>query len=819
VVYPPATVAETVPYHQGRSNKPASPDDAPAGQEPSSNLTSPDDAEPVGHGRSSNLASPDDAEPVGHGRSSNPASPDDQPASPDDDQPASPPDDQPASPPDDQPASPPDELAGRVRTNDLAAPANVRKRSIAGDAARKATPTGDDARKTPGSRRGRKRGRPSDGGRRNPLTDDGRRSTAGADEAGSQATAHDETLPAARGDGSSLREGAKVGRYDVLERVGAGGMGVVYRAYDPELHREVALKLLKASRSSGQAEAKRRKRLLREARAMAQLSHPNVIPVYDVGEYGDGLYVAMEFVLGSNARQWLKAEKPPWRRTLGVFRAAGRGLAAAHSAGLVHRDFKPANVLVGDDGRVRVLDFGLARAVVDEPEPELGPVFTRYEPELEAHWSETLTADGTILGTPIYMAPEQYAGKPADARSDQYSFCIALYEALYGVLPFTEGSVKEQARAKYRGEIRELPQSSPVPARLYYVLRRGLSPRPEDRFPTMPDLLRELRTVHEDQEVLATPWRAWSAVGVVVGLTVGLVLVATLDRAAPTPAPATCPPAVEALGGTWDEARRERTREAFVGSQVAGAEDRFVEAAAQLDGRIAAWTELYDRTCAEPPRGARAVRLHRARLHCLELHRADLGAFVDALEQPSAVVVHRAASAVHGLPPLEDCEDELALLAASDRDGARQARAGELERGIARARALRTTGRTDDARVEIDTVIEHAGAEDLRPVTGRALLERAYLYQHNGDLAAAEHDLRGAYFNAVADSHARLAATAAVGLVDVLAALGRTAEALAWSEHARAHIDALDPAPALDAALRQALGHVGAAAERPPAGP
>ena len=334
-----------------------------------------------------------------------------------------------------------------------------------------------------------------------PPTEDGEQS---------RATAFEETLPNAEGE-AELGEGSKIGRYDVLERVGAGGMGVVYRAYDPELHREVALKLLKAGRAVGAANTKRRKRLLREARAMAQLSHPNVIPVYDVGEYGTGLYVAMEFVEGANAREWLKAERPPWRRTLGVFRAAGRGLAAAHNAGLVHRDFKPANVLVGNDGRVRVLDFGLARAQVDEPEPEMSAQ-GREEIESGGHWSETLTADGTILGTPIYMAPEQYAGKPADARTDQYSYCIALYEALYGKLPFAARSIKAQARAKYRGEILEPPSGSPVPRRLAGVLRRGLSPRPEDRYPSMPDLLRELRTVHEDRSAAPPAWRSWVAV-------------------------------------------------------------------------------------------------------------------------------------------------------------------------------------------------------------------------------------------------------------------------------------------------------------------
>jgi len=628
----------------------------------------------------------------------------------------------------------------------------------------------------------------------------------------SRADALDETLPAAPGD-SNPGQGAKVGRFEVLERVGSGGMGVVYRAYDPELHREVALKLLKAGRSVGKAAVKRRKRLLREARAMAQLSHPNVIPVYDVGEYGDGLYVAMEFVLGLDARAWLKAENPPWRRTLGVFRAAGRGLAAAHTAGLVHRDFKPANVLVGDDGRVRVLDFGLARAMVDGPESlqegEEEPL--PHDAELERNWSETLTADGTILGTPIYMAPEQYAGKVADARSDQYSYCLALYEALYRRLPFRGKSVKEQARAKYKGEVRETPRSTQVPRRLYEVLRRGLSPRPDDRFPSMPDLLRELRTVQQDNADPPIPWRAWAAVCGVVAVTAGLVVAAGASRPEPElPAPV-CPGPAEALAGAWDPQLREQTRLTFVDSGVAGAEDRFREVEQRLDERTTEWTALYERTCHSAGATDRARRLHQARLACLERHRSELREFVSSLAEPSAVVVHRAASAALGLPSLEDCEDEAGLLLADERDAGRLQHTAELDRAIGRARALRTTGRPDVARTEIDAVVEQAGVEDLRPVTGRALLERAHLHRSTGDLAAAELDLRAAYFNAVADRRARVAATAAVGLVDVLSALGRTDDALAWSAHARAHIGALEPAAALDAALRQALAHVGRA--------
>ncbi|MEM9461989.1 MAG: serine/threonine-protein kinase [Myxococcota bacterium] len=651
---------------------------------------------------------------------------------------------------------------------------------------------------------------PYHGARNEPAPPPTSNTTASPDEA------YEETLPATRGSGG-VGQGSKVGRYDVLERIGAGGMGEVFRAHDPELHREVALKLLKAGRTSGKANSKRRKRLLREARAMAQLSHPNVIPVYDVGVYGDGLYIAMEFVLGSNAREWIRAVKPPWRRTLGVFRAAGRGLAAAHTAGLVHRDFKPANVMVGDDGRVRVLDFGLARAAVDGPESLQGDHALEpghAEVDLDGNWSETLTADGTILGTPVYMAPEQYAGKHADARTDQYSYCLALYEALYLQLPFKGRTVKDQARAKYHGQIREPPSRSKVPRRLFHVLRRGLSPSPDDRFPSMPDLLRELRTVQQENKSTPTPWRAWAAVFGVIALTAGLVVTAGMAQP-PPPAPvAVCPSAEESLAGAWDDPRREQTQQAFIDSEVAGAEDRWQEMATRLDERTATWTELYDRACAEPGIDSRTRRLHRARLACLERHRGDLEAFVDALAEPTAVVVHRAASAVHGLPSLEDCEDQTALLASADRDAGQHTRVVELDRRIGRARALRTTGQAEAAREEIDQVIERAGVEDLRPVTGRALLERAYLHRSATDMAAAELDLRAAYFNAVADRRARVAATAAVGLVDVLAALDRTDDALAWSEHARAHIYALDSALALDAALRQALAHVGAAEKK-----
>jgi len=223
-----------------------------------------------------------------------------------------------------------------------------------------------------------------------------------------------------------------VDRYRILRLVGFGGMGMVYAAHDPSLHRTIALKVIRphlAGSTAFQA------RLLRESNAMARVSHPNVAVVYDVGRSDGLLFIAMEWVDGKTLGQWLERGPHSWRAIVEVFVQAAEGLAAAHRAGLVHRDFKPDNVLVDDSLRVRVTDFGLVRwsdsdtSLTDSTSthPALGSSDPVPAP---------LTDPGVTMGTPAYMAPEQYLGKPADARSDQFSFFVALYEGLYGKLPF-----------------------------------------------------------------------------------------------------------------------------------------------------------------------------------------------------------------------------------------------------------------------------------------------------------------------------------------------------------------------------------------------
>ncbi|MDX2092290.1 MAG: protein kinase [Kofleriaceae bacterium] len=283
----------------------------------------------------------------------------------------------------------------------------------------------------------------------------------------------------------TLTVGDRVGRYLVLSTLGTGGMGVVFAAYDPQLDRKVALKLLRSGIQLPSKDAQ--KRLKREAQAIAQLSHPNVVGVYDVGTTDDGdLYIAMEFVEGDTLTTWLKAYPRTWREILDVFLQAGRGLVAAHGVGLLHRDFKPDNVLVGGDGRVRVTDFGLARSLLVPNESDRG----QQTPMMPTALSSPLTATGTVLGTPRYMPPEQLMGPDIDARADQFSFCVALHEALYGQHPLPGGT--SVSMLEKGDKALPPPDGTKVPVMLQRAVARGLEKERNKRFPTMASLIGEL---------------------------------------------------------------------------------------------------------------------------------------------------------------------------------------------------------------------------------------------------------------------------------------------------------------------------------------
>ena len=323
----------------------------------------------------------------------------------------------------------------------------------------------------------------------------------------------------------SLARGTEVDRFIVLGLLGRGAMGEVYAAHDPELDRKIAIKLLRAGGNDTEPGDAGRARLIREAQAIAKVSHPNVVVVYDVGTFEGRVFIAMEFIAGHTLGYWLQSQPRTVAEILEVFSGAGRGLAAAHEKELVHRDFKPENVMVGVDGQARVMDFGLVRLAIDrdKPDPERSSAPPRmlasiasangksYDPLATyviegpveaannagvlpgaADWN--LTQAGAVIGTPAYMSPEQFRGDTADARTDQFSFCVALYEALYGERPFSGVNVMELTSNVISGRVRPEPLGTRVPRRIRQALMRGMNIDPDERFSTMGALLAELRS-------------------------------------------------------------------------------------------------------------------------------------------------------------------------------------------------------------------------------------------------------------------------------------------------------------------------------------
>lgn len=282
----------------------------------------------------------------------------------------------------------------------------------------------------------------------------------------------------------ALSPGARVGRFTVLDRAGQGGMGIVYAAYDAELDRRVALKLI----APGRFDPEDRPRLVREARVMARLSHPNVVPIYEFGEHGQSVFVAMEFVDGRTLRDLSREQPRAWEAVLAAGIEAGRGLAAAHREGLVHRDVKPDNILIGKDGRARIADFGLARLQHDDDWlPAGGGASGGVAVSGALH--APLTAGSAFMGTPAYMAPEQAERRPATPKSDQWSFCATLHEALHGEPPFEGDDLRARLDRARRDRLRPAPPGTKVPAWVREALARGLRARPEERWPRLDDLL------------------------------------------------------------------------------------------------------------------------------------------------------------------------------------------------------------------------------------------------------------------------------------------------------------------------------------------
>ncbi|HEU4728538.1 MAG TPA: serine/threonine-protein kinase, partial [Kofleriaceae bacterium] len=367
----------------------------------------------------------------------------------------------------------------------------------------------------------------------------------------------DETAAAAAGDRGARADlpiGVRVSRYVTTGVLGRGGMGIVYSAHDPVLRRQVALKLVHSAHPASAG------RLIREAQALARLSNPHVVAVYDAGEYEeDQVFIAMQHVDGQDLATVLAQRRPSRAQILEWFIAAGRGLSAAHAAGLVHRDFKPANVLLDRSGNVAVTDFGLAREVL---------------PNGQARQ----TNQAALAGTPAYMSPEQLGLMPATQASDQFSFCLALWEALFQQHPFVAGPLHALSPVEIGCAILESPVIQPpklgdVPRRVLDALLRGLERKPAARWPSMPALL---AAIAPTPRLRRWPIIAAGLAGAGAATTAALVI-AMLDRAAPqapvppVPLPALASPAATGAESAADDASPVRTAGPASGAESRGA--------------------------------------------------------------------------------------------------------------------------------------------------------------------------------------------------------------------------------------------------------
>jgi eukaryotic-like serine/threonine-protein kinase len=521
-----------------------------------------------------------------------------------------------------------------------------------------------------------------------------------------------------------LAPGECVGRYTVRSFLGEGASGQVFAASDPELGRQVALKLV-APGPLG-ASSRRRARFLREAQALAALRHPNVVTVYDAGTHGDALFVAMELVEGITLGEWMRTPRP-WREVRDVFLAAGRGLAAAHAAGLVHRDFKPHNVLVGG-GRVVVLDFGLARAEDGDGDGDDGEAEAQGPAPPATMLAAPLTMTGERLGTPRYMAPEQHAAGRVTARSDQFAFCVALYEALYQRSPFVGGTITELRAAVERGLRAPAPPGARVPRFLAAAVARGLRADPAARHASMNDLLAELA---RDPGRTARRW-GLAVLGAAAVAAAGYLAAARTRAAAPPP----CLGAEAQIAPLWDDAARDKVREAFRHTGRPYADDSFARVDAALRGRLAAWARAHRDSCeATHVRHEQSEALLDLRTRCLLRSKAELGGLVALLEQADAATVDRSTRAVATVGDVAGCSDPAVLGAAiAPPPPAVAAQADALREEIARLWPLFELNKLKEGLAAGRDVVARARALGYAPLLARALLASGRFEVNAGDV-------------------------------------------------------------------------------------
>ena len=535
-------------------------------------------------------------------------------------------------------------------------------------------------------------------------------------------------------------EPARIGRYQLVAPIAGGGMGLVHAAYDPELDRRVALKVVHPERGDDRG----RDRLIKEARALARLDHRNVVAVHDVVTHEGEVVIVMELVTGETLASWEDAARRGWREVVAAYLQVGAGLAAAHRLDIVHRDFKPSNAIIGPDHRVRVLDFGLARRLGDAPE---GGRVDGARPV-----SAPTTASSTVVGTPSYAAPEQLAGAPVTAASDQFSFCVALHHALEGVAPFA-GDTLDERIASIRSDPPRLGDGRRVPSWLRAIVRRGLAAEPSQRYPSMPALLAELG---RPRGWMRWRWPATAAAHAAASV------IATLALRAPGALPDCDGGAREALGA-WGPAHRAALvarLEALGTPYVPEVQARVL---AELDRRTSEWRSVHRGACMDHRRGSVSDALLDRSMLCLHQRLAELAAAVRVLDGTAVEDLPRAVDVVAGLPSAQICADGARLLREPDAPASPEVRArvAAVREQLGTGAALGRAGRTEAAAAALLAADRAAEATHHAPVMAevKLALGRTLIAQAAPDRAAPV--LRDAMQLALSSDQTRLAVEAA----------------------------------------------------------
>jgi eukaryotic-like serine/threonine-protein kinase len=581
-----------------------------------------------------------------------------------------------------------------------------------------------------------------------------------------------------------LAAGDVLGPYIVRRFLGQGGMGTVYAALDPRLDREVALKVLHKRADDRVLQA----RVMREAQALARLSHPHVVPVYDVGFERGTLWVAMELVRGPSLMQWLR-QAPTWTEVIDAFVQAGRGLAAAHAAGIVHRDFKPGNAMIAGDGRVVVLDFGLAWAPGVDGALDSGASTLRGERRGPSSGRDplayTLTDAGAVVGTVPYMAPEQHSRREVDARVDQYALCVSIHEGLFGARPF-DGPIDTIVKRKLAGPQRPLGPAH-VPARVWRVIQRGLAPDPNDRWPDIATMIDALERAGRRTRV------GRAAVAGVLGIG---VIAAVMARPA-AHVDDRCDAMDARVAEVWSPERREAIEGAFVATGKASASATWARADTRIDGAVMRWRDRAMAACTSAAKDGGGEAEVAAALACAERGIAAVDGALDVLAAPDDATVARALVVVESLPR-PDCAGVVS-----------EAAEGETRDALARGRALMSAGRLPEA-VELGQEIlqtTHAAGDQRGVALALLLIGGSRL--DLGEWDDAEANLSDALWTAVAAGDDVSATTAATKLVHLCAMRYDPACADRWIRQAEAGLERLGPGgEPLAGRLELALGDV-----------